>query len=335
MMEELALADLETAAGRVARRMAPTPQIAWPGLSTRAECEVWVKHEALNPAGTYKLRGALNYVGLLRERRPCMRTVVTATPDGDCDHGYAVALAARLAGMSPKVVVPVGTAPEQLAALRALGPTVEGIEAGANAAATTEEALVLAATRNYHVVPPFHRWLVQGAATGGLEMLRAVADLEAVFVPLGAGVGLCGMIAARDALGLGTRIIGVVPEHRPDYALSFRAGRNVSASPSADIDEAALEKILDGAADVVTVTKEKTLAAMGYYLRDTHSLADPAAAAALAALLERKDDFAGKRVGVVLSGSRVDAETLRSVVVMTLPACGPVSSATARSARRP
>ncbi|MBF0561996.1 MAG: threonine dehydratase [Alphaproteobacteria bacterium] len=307
MRDELTLEHLEAAVGRIARHMAPTPQILWPSLSARYGCEVWVKHENHTPAKSFKLRGALNYVGLLRERRPCIRTVAIASGG---NHGHAVGLAAKLAGMTPKVVTPTGASPERNTALRALG--VEVIESGGDEDEAQEQARLLAATRNFHLVPSFHKWLVQGAASCGLELLRAAEELEAVLVPIGSGVGICGMIAARDALGLKTRIIGVVALAAPTYALSFRAGRAVSSPAAATIAEAlcrsepeaeALPMILDGAADVVTVSDDRIRAAMAEMQSDTGNVAEPAGAVALAGLTAL-GEFRGRSVGVVLTGGR-------------------------------
>lgn len=318
MREELTLAELDAAAERVYRHVPPTPRIRWPLLSERCGCEVWVKHENHTPTGTFKVRGAVNYMALLRARRPCVRTVVTA---GDGSHGASVAWVTRRLGMAAVVVVPRDTSAERIAALRALG--VEPVVEGADHEAALEHAQVLSATRSQHMVPAFHKWLVQGAASAALEFLRAVPDLDAMLVPLGFGTALCGAIAARDALGLSTRIVGVVSDTAPAFALSFREGRPVEAPvvPSAIVgglgvrlpDDQALTMALDGAADILTVSVEDIASAMATLFTTTHNPAEGAGAASLAGLLARREDFAGKRVGVMLTGGNAETEVFARV----------------------
>lgn len=309
------LAELEAASALISRHLAPTPQIAWPLLSKRAGCEVWVKHENHTPIGAFKVRGGLVYMDDLKRRRPEVAGVITATRG---NHGQSVAFAARALGLDATIVVPRGNNPEKNAAMRALGGTL--VEHGHDFQAAYEETARLAAERKLFMVPPYHPLLVRGVGTYSLELLRATDGLDAVYVPIGMGSGISGMIAARDALKLRTRIIGVVAEQAPAYALSF-AERRAVATNSADTladglacrvpDEAALAVILDGAERVVTVSEDAILEAMGHYVTDTHNLAEGAGAASLAALLGEKAKMAGKRVGLVLSGGNADSALLR------------------------
>ena len=172
-------------------------------------------------------------------------------------------------------------------------------------------------------MPSFHPWLVQGVASYGLEMFRANPELDLVYVPIGLGSGISGTIAARDALGLATRIVGVVAENAPSYALSFAAGRAVSTN-SADTladgmacrvpDAAALEIIRAGAERIVTVSEAEIRAAMRHYFTDTHNVAEGAGAAPLAAALQERAALSGKRVGLVLSGGNIDRPLFAEVL---------------------
>jgi threonine dehydratase len=134
-------------------------------------------------------------------------------------------------------------------------------------------------------------------------------------VPIGLGSGICGMIQARDALGLRTRIVGVVASGAPSYALSFAAGKPVSTNAADTMADGlacrvpapqAVEIILKGAERIVTVEETEIHAAMRHLFTDTHNVAEGAGAATLAALLKEKDRLAGKRVAVVLSGGNID-----------------------------
>lgn len=304
--------DLEAAAALVHATMTPTPQIAWPLLAARAGAEVWVKHENATPIGAFKIRGGLVYMDDLRQREPDCPGVIAATRG---NHGQSVTVAARRNGFDAVIVVPEGNSREKNAAMAALG--VELVVHGADFDAARDHAAELAVAGGLALIPAFHPLLVRGVATYSLEFLRAVEGLDTVYVPIGQGSGICGMIAARDALGLKTNIVGVVSERAAAYALSFAAGRPV-ATNSADTfadgvacrtpDPAALDIILRGAARVVTVSEEDIAAAMRAYFTDTHNIAEGAGAVPLAALLKEQETMAGKRVGLVLSGGNIDRE---------------------------
>ncbi len=305
-----ALEELDQAGELIKEFMPPTPQIKWPLLCQRTGADVWVKHENHTPIGAFKVRGGINYMHRLRAEQPCISTVISATRG---NHGQSIDFAAQAVGVAAKILVPHGNNPEKNAAMRALG--VDLIEHGDDFQAAAEHAATLAASEGYHMIRSFHPWLVQGVASYGLELFRAVADLDAVFVAVGMGSGICSLITARNALGLKTRIYGVVSENAPAYALSFRAGKVVTTETADTLadgvacrspDAAALDIIMDGAADIITVGEDDILAAMGHYLTDTHNLVEGAGAVPLAALMQRRDDFKGKRVGLIMSGGNAD-----------------------------
>lgn len=304
------LSELEAAADLVHSVMPPTPQICWPLLSARAGAEVWVKHENHTPIGAFKIRGGVTYMAELRDRQPAVAGVITATRG---NHGQSVGLAARRAGLPAVIVVPHGNSAEKNRAMRALG--VELIEHGDDFQAAYEYAMGLAEDRRLHPLRSFHPALVRGVASYGLEFLRAVSDLDTVYVPIGLGSGISGTIAARDALGLTTRIVGVVAENAPAYALSFERKAPVSTNSADTIadgvacrvpDPQAVATILRGADRIVTVSEAEIRAAMRHYFTDTHNIAEGAGATPLAALLKERTRMAGRRVGLVLSGGNVD-----------------------------
>ena len=310
--------DLESAAETVYAHMTPTPQISWPLLARRAGCTVWVKHENHTPIGAFKVRGGLVYMDALRRSHPDVTGVVAATRG---NHGQSIAFAAARVGLSATVVVPHGNNPEKNAAMVAFG--AELVEHGDDFEAALEHALALAEDHGLHKVPSFDFGLASGVGTYSLEFLSAVPDLDTVYVPIGLGSGICGMIAARDALGRKTEIVGVVAERAATYALSFREGRPVPTNVADTLadglavrvpDESALSLILDGVERIVTVSEDEILDAMRHYLTDTHNLAEGAGAAPLAALLKERDAQAGRTVGLVLSGGNADHALLKQVV---------------------
>lgn len=306
----LSLNDVETAAGIVHGAMPATAQYAWPLLAKRTGCEVWVKHENHTPTGAFKVRGGLVYMDRLKRGSPQPKGVISATRG---NHGQSIALAAARNGVAATIVVPEGNSVEKNAAMRAFG--AELVEAGHDFDAAKEVAQRLAGERGLAMVPSFHRDLVAGVATYALELFRAAPALDTVYVPIGLGSGICGTIAVRDALGLKTKVVGVVSTEAPAYALSFAAGK-VVATNSADTmadgmavrgpDAEALDVILKGAERIVQVSDAEIGAAMRAYYEDTHQLTEGAGAAALAALLQERDRFNGKRVGLILSGGNID-----------------------------
>ncbi|MCH7931497.1 MAG: threonine dehydratase [Proteobacteria bacterium] len=306
------LAELEAAADLVHRTIAPTPQICWPLLSERCGCEVWVKHENHTPIGSFKVRGGLVYMDDLKRAQPDVQGVIAATRG---NHGQSVAFAARAHGVEAVVVVPHGNSAEKNRAMRAFG--AELVEQGRDFNEAFEHATGLAEERGLHMFPSFHPLLALGVGSYGLELLSAAPDLDALYVPLGLGSGVCGTIAARDALGLGTQIVGVVAACAPTYALSVAAGEPVPTESSDTLadglavrtpDARALDIIRKGAERVVTVTEEEILAAMRHYFSDTHNIAEGAGAAALAALLKERDRMQGRKVGLILSGGNLDRD---------------------------
>ena len=312
------LDEITAAAESIYRHMRPTPEYCWPLICERAGTEVWVKHENHTPIGAFKLRGGLVYLDDLMKSAPEIRGVIAATRG---NHGQSVAYAARHAGIAAVVVVPHGNSVEKNRAMGALG--AELIEHGEDFNAAYVRAEALAAERGLHPFPSYHPLLVRGVASYSLELFNSVADLDTVYVPIGLGSGIHGVISARDALGLKTRVVGVVAERAAAYALSFEAGRPISTETcdtladgvSVRIPNAeALEVILEGAERVVTVSEDEIEVAMRAYYSDTHNLAEGAGAAPLAALLKEKDTMAGKKVGLILSGGNVDAEVYRRIL---------------------
>ena len=304
------LGQLERAHQVVAAAMPPTPAHAWPLLAQRLGADVVVKHENHTPIGAFKVRGGLVYLDDLRRTKPDIAGVISATTG---NHGQSVAYAAGRLGLAATIVVPHGNSPEKNRAMQGFGATL--VEHGHDFQAAYEYAVARAEAERLHLLPSFHPLLVRGVASYALELFGAVDALDTVYVPIGLGSGICGVIAARDALGLRTEIVGVVAENAPTYALSFAAGRPVPTN-SADTfagglavrvpDEEALAIIRKHAARIVAVSEAEMRQAIRALFSDTHNLAEGAGAAPLAAALKERHRLAGKRVAVVQSGGNID-----------------------------
>ena len=312
------LKDIESASSVVYEVMQPTPQYCWPLLCERIGTEVWLKHENHTPVGAFKIRGGLVYFTKLAQSDQILQGVISATRG---NHGQSVGLAARRHGIRATIVVPHHNSSEKNAAMRALG--VELIEYGQEFQEAREYASDLARKESLHMVPSFHPWLIAGVATSSLELLKAVPNIDLAYVPIGLGSGICGMLAARQALGLRTKIVGVVSAHAEAYAKSFAARKPVESPVSTKLadgmacsttEPAALELILEGVERIVAVADEEIAAAMRMIFECTHNVSEGAGAAGLAAAMQEKDKIAGLKVATVLSGGNVDRNLFASVL---------------------
>lgn len=318
------LTELEQAAELVHQVVPPTPQYAWPKLKHRAGCTVWVKHENHTPTGAFKVRGGLVYLDRLRRAQPGTRGVISATRG---NHGQSIAFAAQRNRVSATIYVPHGNSPDQNSAIAGFGARL--VEFGKDFDEAKHEAFRVAAADGLHFVPSFHRDLVVGVATYALELFRSIRELDAVYVGVGMGSGIAGLITVRDLLGLKTEIIGVGMANAPATTLSFAAGKPVTTStartfadglatrePNAD----AITTICRGAARMVEVGEDAVADAMRIYLDDTHQIAEGAGAAPLAALMQERQRMADKNVAVVLTGGNIERARFIQVLGGVTPA---------------
>ena len=187
----------------------------------------------------------------------------------------------------------------------------------------TEHAAELAEERGLLWVPSFHPWLVEGVATYAAELHEAVRDLDAVYVPVGMGSGICANIAVRDLLGLPTEIVGVVAAQAPAYARSFEQGAVVTTAAADTFvdgvacrtpDPVAVALIRRGASRIIEVSEDQAREAMALTYRTTHNLPEPAGSLALAGLLVDRDRVAGRKVAVVMTGGNCDFDLLAEAV---------------------
>jgi threonine dehydratase len=313
------LPELEAASRVVHESFPGTPQYPWPLLAQRCGAEVWVKHENHTPTGAFKLRGGLIYAERLRRENPDVTGVISATRG---NHGQSLAWSGRRYGVPVTIVVPHGNSVEKNAAMRAFGADL--VEHGVDFEAARDEAVRLAGARGLTFAPSFAPDLVKGVATYALELFRGAPVLDALYVPIGLGSGICGAIFTRDLLGLSTEIIGVQSSGADCYARSLAAGHIVVLNRSDTLadgmavrqpDPVAFDIIRRGVSRVVTVTDAEIGSAIRAYWTDTHNLVEGAGAAPLAALLQEREIMRGKRVGLVISGGNIDLALFRRWVV--------------------
>jgi threonine dehydratase len=324
-MTFFSMEEFGDAAEIVYRHMQPTPQFAWPLLAAEVGTEVWLKHENCTPTGAFKVRGGLVYVDRMVHERPAARGLVGATRG---NHGQSLAFAGRAAGVPVTIVVPHGNSPDKNAAMRGFG--AELIEHGHDFQAALEHSVEVGEERGLEAVPSFHRDLGLGVATYARELFEAAGPLDAVYVPVGLGSGIVGLMTMRDLMGLDTEIIGVVSEHAPATALSFEAGVPVNTETATTIidgvatrvpNPTAIEQIVAGAARIVRISDDECIEAVRMIMRCTHHLVEPSGAAALAGLLadQRTNGKVGSRVGVIMTGGNIDAPVLAEILAGRTP----------------
>jgi threonine dehydratase len=319
-MNLLSAEEIATARAIVAPVQPPTPTLRWPLLDARLGARAWVKHENHTRIGAFKLRGGAVYLHELMLRAPGLAGVISATRG---NHGQSIALAAATRGIAAIIVVPHGNSVEKNAAMRALGATL--VEHGDDFQQAREHAAQLAVERDLHFVPSFHRDLVRGVASYWMEFFEACeANLpDVVFVPIGQGSGIAACACARAVHGARTRIIGVVSAHATAYLDSVRAGQIVEAPVTTRLadgmacrvpDEEALALIRREVDDVIAVTDDEVGEAMCALFADTHNVAEGAGAASLAAALQQRGRWAGRSVGITLTGGNVDSAVFARVL---------------------
>ena len=317
------LESLHQAREVVGTVMNPTPQYQWPLLRERSGLAVWVKHENHTPTGAFKVRGGLVYMDNLHRQNALPTGFVTATRG---NHGQSIPFAASRYGVPVTVYVPEGNSAEKNRAMQAWG--AELVVHGSDFDEARLEAGRVAEESGLAFAPSFHPDLVRGVATYAYELLTGVADLHTVYVPVGLGSGICGLITVRDLLGLDTRIVGVVSTEAPAYARSFEAGHIVETNDARTFADGvacrmpnpqAMELIKQGVERFVEVSDAQVAEAIRILYTDTHNVAEGAGATALAALLadaasNGPEQFAGRPVAVIQTGGNIDADMLAEVL---------------------
>jgi threonine dehydratase len=313
--------QLDAALDLVHATMLPTPMLHWPLLSKALRGKVWVKHENHTPTGAFKVRGGIIYIDELVKSGAPRGGLITATRG---NHGQSIPFAARGHGIRVRVLVPEGNSSEKNAAMAAWGAEVETF--GRDFDEARGEAERRAAEDGSVFVESFHEHLVRGVATYALEMFEVSPDLETVYVPIGMGSGICGVILVRDLLGLETEVVGVVSDQADAVAQSFEAGRIIETATATTFADgmacrvplpAAMDIITGGAARIVRVSDNEIAAAVRLLYTTTHNIAEGAGAAACAAAA--KDAHRGDKVGVVLTGGNIDREWFAAIIAGETP----------------
>lgn len=309
------LAELEQASELVHSVFQATPVYNWPQLCQITNCDLWVKHENHTPTTAFKVRGGLVLIDHLMKQATPPKGLISATIG---NHGQSLAFAGNRVGLPVTIVVPEHNNEDQNRAIKAHGASL--VIHGHDFEEARQHSLTLQQSLGYRAVAPFERELVLGVATYALELFNAVKNLSAVYVPIGMGSGIAALIKTRDLLGLKTKIIGVVADGAPTFALSFKAGKIINTETANTIADGvktrspmaeAFDIIKQGADHIVSVSDKEIAQAMQHYYQATHNLAEGAGAITLAGLLknqEKQKHDKEEKIAVILTGGNIDFE---------------------------
>lgn len=316
-MQDVTIDSVREAAQRVADAIYPTPLVRLP-LSE----EVFVKAESLQRTGSFKLRGAYNFLAAMD---PAVRRAgVAAHSSGN--HAQGVACAARILGTRATIVIPQGAPQIKVDRTRALGAEI--IRCGNSSEERERVAAELVESRGLTLVPPFdHPLIVSGQGTVGLEICTALPEVRNVLVPVGGGGLIAGVATAVRALCPEAQVIGVEPELAADARDSLAAGRPVAwraeqvsrtvadgvrTQRIGDLNFAIIRRLLAG---IVTVSEESILEAARWYPREARLVVEPTGALSLAGYLSLANGSGGVallpgKTVVVASGGNIGPDAL-------------------------
>ncbi len=310
------LRDVLAARAIVYRYLKATPLYRYSSLNDATGLDLYVKHENHQRCGAFKVRGGLNLAAGLTdaERKAGLFTASTG------NHGQSIAFAARAFGMRATIAVPEEANPAKVAAMRGLGAEV--VFHGADFDTAREWIAGVAQQQGGLFVGPTDERLICGVATFALEILEELSDVDVIIVPVGAGSGVCGTAIVAKSINPKIEVIGVQSAQAPTQQLSWKAGKPVFGPMNTFIEgvatrapfentQAIMRKYLD---DFVLIDDEDTKQAMRLLIEHTHNLPEGAAGLPLAAAIQWRDRWVGKKVAIDFCSGNVSMEKLRSLL---------------------
>lgn len=304
--------DITSAARRIRGHVTRTPVMRSASLDALAGCEMHFKCENLQRGGAFKFRGACNAV-LSLDGESAARGVVTQSSG---NHGSAIAMACRLRGIPATVVVPEGAARVKLDAIVRQGATVVRC-APSQASRDGATAEVLERTGGTLIHPFDDPRVIAGQGTATLELFEQVDELDAVVAPVSGGGLLSGTLLAAHGRAPGTSVYGAEPEQAADAHASLARGERVPDWPIDTICDGLRAhlgritfQVLQGKVTILLAPEDEIVAAMRLVWERMKLVIEPSSAVPLATILRHREQFAGRRVGVILSGGNVDLDRL-------------------------
>jgi threonine dehydratase len=316
------LTDVEAAARRIAGLVWHTPIVRSAWLSDLTRADVWLKLEIAQATGSYKVRGAANALAVLRESRPDVATVVTASAG---NHGHALAWAGHRLGLSVRVHVPAQAPAAKRDAIRRLGAAL--VEAPTYDEAESRAIEDANRTGAVYVSPYNDPRVIAGAGTVALEMFADRPELDVVVAPLGGGGLLSGTAIVARSRQADVTVIGAEAEASPAFTSALHAGQIVpievgptladSLAGNLEPGSRTFELVRDLTDRVALVAESSIEMAMRELILQERLIAEGASATAIGALLQGGLDLTGRAIGVILSGRNVDGHVLRRVLGTT------------------
>lgn len=313
-------AGVEAAAARLKAHMVRSPLFRSEGLSQAFAADVWIKLETLSPIASFKLRGALNSLLVLRDQGT-LRTAVTSSTG---NHGQGVALAARLLGIRADIFLPEAVNVVKAAAIRQFGAHLHIGGRDIDDAKERARSHCLAAGGSF-VDDGDDARLIEGAGTVGLEVAEDLADIDFLFSPMGSGALVSGVATAVKAKQPATKIVAVQSELAPAMVESFRERRAVEREIRSAAEAIvcrvpaamALQTMLEAVDYAIAVPEETIFRAMSTLMRHVHVLAELGASAGLAGAWSMREELLGKRIVIVVTGANTEAKTIAEAVRRT------------------
>jgi threonine dehydratase len=306
------IGDILAASQRISGEIRITPVLSDPQFNTSLGCEIWLKCENLQRTGAFKFRGASNAIARLIENGSAGDVATHSSGN----HGAALALAASTHGRRAWVVMPEDSVKTKVEAVRRNGGEI--IYCAPNQQAR-EKGLADLVAKGCIPIPPYeHADIICGQGTAVVELAEQCPGLDIVLTPVGGGGLISGSAIAANALIPGVLVIGAEPEGAADTALSLSQGRRVTQFPVNTIADGlrAIVGVLNfkiiqaNVQRVITVSDSGIVEAMALVWQHFRMLIEPSSATVIAAILASPEDFAGKRVGAIISGGNVDLERL-------------------------
>jgi threonine dehydratase len=310
------LEGIESALEVIRTYLAETPLLRSEALSQALGADVWLKYEVVSPVGSFKLRGALTEVHRANAARRLPGIVTSSTGN----HGQGVAFAARQLGVTAHIFLPVGASPTKLAVIQMFGGDVHIV--GHDFDAAKDAACKFAHEQGYTFIDDGDGLgVMEGAGSIGLEIARALPNIDVVFVPMGAGALAGGCGAALKALQPKVQIFAVQAKGAPAMFESFHARRPIERPIDVDLladglacrkpPKLGLAAILQFVDDVQLTGEAELLAGVRTMVESAHVLVEPAGAAALAGAWQKRESLEGRRVVLVLSGGNIGVDLLK------------------------
>ncbi|QRG66651.1 threonine ammonia-lyase [Brevibacillus choshinensis] len=313
----IGIADIAHAREQIADTIHQTPLLTSKQLSLLCGNEMYLKAEHLQKTGSFKIRGATHKV-----KQAVREGAVSVTAASSGNHGQAVAYIASKLGIGATIVVPEDVAACKLEAIQAYQGEVE--KCGLTSAERLPRAMELAKQQNGVYIPPYDDpYIMAGQGTVGLEILEQLDDVDAVFVPIGGGGLISGVLTAIKETKPSVQVIGVEPQLANDTYLSLKQNQRISIAGSTTIADGlrtsepgeltfpVLRKYID---DVVLVTEEEIRQAFCFVLERMKQVIEPSSATVIAAAMFEKTALRNKRIVTLVSGGNVDLDQLAGLV---------------------